>query len=216
MSISGKDYQRNADGQIICTADGYPVISPAKGNLIGNREPDFLLGLSSSFSYKQLSFSFMFDTRKGGDVINLTSRSLFSSGQNKNLETYRNREIIFDGVVLQSDGSYAPNTVPIIFDQQTMNNYFTAVSSNFIEDGSYIRLSYISLGYDFTPLVKKTAIKELKLTLTGRNLFLLTRYSGADPQININPASGGTGGAGIDNFSVPSTRSFNFNLSLTF
>jgi hypothetical protein len=167
-------------------------------------------------NYKNLIFSFMFDTRKGGDVINLTSRGLYGNGQHKNLETYRNREVIFDGVVLQADGSYLPNTTPVIFDQTTMTNYFYAVSSNFIEDGSYIRLSYLTLGYDLTSLVKKTSIKELKLTFTGRNLFLLTRYSGSDPQINISPASGGTGGTGIDNYTVPNTRSFNFNLSLTF
>ncbi|MEA4982450.1 MAG: SusC/RagA family TonB-linked outer membrane protein [Paludibacter sp.] len=215
-AISGKDYQRTSDGRIICTAEGYPIISPAKGNLIGNREPDFLLGLSSALSYKKATLSFLFDTRKGGDVVNLTSRSMFSSGQNKVLETYRNRQIIFDGVVLQPDGSYTPNTKAIIFDQQTMNNYFTAVSSNFIEDGSYIRLSYVALSYDLTSLVKKTSINELKVSVTGRNLLLLTRYTGSDPQININTAAGGSGGSGIDNFSVPNTQSFNFNLSITF
>lgn len=214
-AISGKDYQRTDDGQIICSAEGYPMISPAKGNLIGNREPDFLLGLSSTFIYKNASLSFLFDTRKGGDVINLTARSLYSSGQHKTLEVYRNRQVIFDGVVLQQDGSYAPNTKSVIFDQQTMSNYFTAVSSNFIEDGSYIRLSFVTLGYDLTQYVKKTVIKELKLSFTGRNLFLLTRYTGSDPQINVNTSAGGSGAAGIDNFSVPNTRSFNFNLSLT-
>lgn len=215
-AISGKDYQRTPDGKIICTAEGLPVISPAKGNLIGNREPDFLLGLSSMINYKKATISFLLDTRKGGDVVNLTSRSLFSSGQHKILETYRNRQIIFDGVVLQPDGSYIPNTKPVIFDQQTMNNYFTAVSSNFIEDGSYIRLSYVALSYDLTSLVKKTSINELKVSVTGRNLLLLTRYTGSDPQININTAAGGSGGSGIDNFSVPNTQSFNFNLSITF
>ena len=98
-----------------------------------------------------------------------------------------------------------------------MNNYFTSVSSNFIEDGSYIRLSYVTLGYDFTPYIAKSSvIKDLKLTFTGRNLFLLTKYSGSDPQINVSPTSGGSGGAGIDNFSVPNTRSFNFNVNITF
>ncbi len=214
-AISGKDYQRTEDGKMICTAEGYPVISPAKGNLIGNREPDFLLGLSSTFNYKNATLSFLFDTRKGGDVVNLTARSLYSSGQHKDLETYRNRQVIFDGVVLQGDGSYLPNTKAVIFDQQTMNNYFTAVSSNFIEDGSYIRLGYVTFGYDLTQFVKKTVLKELKVSFTGRNLFLLTRYSGSDPQININTSAGGSGGSGIDNFNVPNTRSFNFNLSIT-
>ena len=54
-----------------------------------------------------------------------------------------------------------------------MNDYFGAVSSNFIEDGSYIRLSYVTLAYDFGSLLKKTPITGLKLSVTGRNLFCL-------------------------------------------
>ena len=59
-----------------------------------------------------------------------------------------------------------------------MNTYFYAVSSNFIEDGSYLRLSYVTLGYDFTPLLRNTAIKGLRFSITGRNLFLMTKYTG--------------------------------------
>lgn len=214
-AISGKDYKRSPDGKIICNEDGYPIIDPAKGILIGDRSPDFLLGLTSTFQWKDLSVSFLLDTRSGGDVVNVTGRSLFSNGQHKSLEKYRNREIIVDGVVQQADGTYVPNTKPIIFNQTTMNNYYYAVSSNFIEDGSYIRLSYVTVGYDFSRFLKKTAIKGLKATLTGRNLFLLTKYSGSDPQISTGSASG-TGSAGIDNFQVPNTRSFNFTLNATF
>lgn len=214
--ISGKDYERTPDGKIICDENGYPIISAAKGNLIGNREPDFLLGFSSYLNYKDFSFSFLLDTRKGGDVMNVTSRGLYSSGQHKNLEFWRNREIIFDGVVANGDGTYSPNQKPIILDSKTISEKFVGVSSNFIEDGSYIRLSYVTLGYDLSKLIKSTAIKGMKVSLTGRNLFLLTRYSGSDPQINASTASGGTGSMGIDNYAVPSTRSINFNLNLTF
>jgi hypothetical protein len=77
-------------------------------------------------------------------------------------------------------------------------------------------LSYVTLAYDFGSLLKKTPITGLKLSVTGRNLFLLTHYSGNDPQININTSSGGTGGMGIDNYNVPTTRSFNFNLNISF
>ena len=83
-------------------------------------------------------------------------------------------------------------------------------------DGSYIRLSYVSLGYDFTSLLKRGCpIKHLSLNCTGRNLFLLTKYTGNDPAI-LASTSGGTGGMGIDNYSVPTTRSFNFTLKASF
>ena len=215
-ALTGKDYKRTEDGKMIISSEGYPEISPAKANLIGNREPDFMLGLSSKLTYKDLSVSVLFDTRKGGDVVNVTGRSLFSSGMHKNLELYRNREIVFDGVVLQPDGSYADNIKPVIFDQQTSNNYYYAVSSNFIEDGSYIRLSYLDVSYNLTKLVKNTMIKDLKVGLTGKNLFLLTRYTGSDPQVNASPSTGGTGAYGIDNMNVPGIQSLTFNVNLTF
>ena len=89
-------------------------------------------------------------------------------------------------MVEQADGTYVPNTKPIILDQQTISNYFNNVSSNFIEDGSYIRLSYVTVAYDFSKYMKKLGgsnpIKGLKCSLTGRNLFLLTKYTGSDPQ----------------------------------
>lgn len=214
-SIVGKDYMRSPDGKILCNEDGAPIISSEKKNWIGNREPDFLLGLTSSFAWKDLSVSFLLDGRSGGDVINLTGRSLFSNGQHKSLERYRNREVIVDGVIAQADGTYKQNTKPMILDQRNLNTYFEAVSSNFIEDGSYIRLSYVTIGYDFTSLLKGSLVKGLRFSVTGRNLFLLTKYSGSDPQISMGSASG-PGSFGIDNLSVPNTRSFNFTLNATF
>lgn len=214
--LSGKDYERTPDGQIVVDQNGYPMISTVKNNYIGNREPDFLLGLGSTFTWKDLSVSFLIDGRCGGDVVNVTRRGLVSNGMENLLTKYRNHEIVFDGVVKQPDGSYAPNTTPVVFDRNFVNNYYYAVSSNFIEDGSYIRLSHLTIGYDFSKLLAKNCpIKGLKFTATGRNLFLLTKYTGSDPQI-LAGTGGGSGSAGIDNYSVPSTRSFNFSLSATF
>lgn len=63
----------------------------------------------------------------------------------------------------------------------------------------------------FTPLLKKSFVKGLQFSITGRNLLLLTKYTGCDPQISAGKA-GGTGNTGIDDFKVPSTRSFNFSI----
>lgn len=218
-AMSGKDYERTADGQIICDENGYPLISSDKQVLLGEREPDFLLGLGSTFTWKDLSVSFLFDGRVGGDVYNYTGRNLISSGQSGYMEKYRNHEVIFKGVVDNGDGTYRPNTTPIILDSYNVGTYFSSVPANFIEDGSYLRLSYVTVGYDFGNLMKKLGssnpIKGLRCSLTGRNLFLLTKYTGVDPQV-MPSATGGAGTMGIDNYSVPTLRSFNFNVNVIF
>ena len=217
--LAGIDYERSAAGDVIIDENGLPKVSPVKQSYIGNREPDCLLGLGSTFTWKDLSLSFLLDGRIGGDVANITGRSLYSNGQNALLVPYRNRKVVFKGVVDNGDGTYRPNTTPVILDQTTFNNYIYNVSSNFIEDGSYLRMSYVTLAYDFSNLMKRLGssnpIKGLKCSLTGRNLFLLTKYTGADPQV-MPSASNGTGSMGIDNYSVPSLRSFNFNVNVTF
>ena len=215
--ITGKDYVRDPEGNIVCNEDGYPLVNTSKQLYIGNREPDFMLGVGSSFRYRDLSVGFLFDGRCGGDVVNITGSSLISNGQHHLLDKYRNREVVFKGVVQNADGSYSPNTTPIILDQTFINTYFYPVSSNFIEDGSYIRLSYVTVGYDLSKLlVPNCPVKGLNVTLTGRNLFLLTKYSGSDPQVTESGSSYGSGSGGFDRYGVPKTRSFNISVKATF
>ncbi len=214
--LTGKDYLRTEDGQIIVNSEGYPQIDPNKNKYIGNREALFTAGLSSTLNVYGVNFSFLFDGKYGGDVVNVTNRTLISNGQAKILENYRGRQVVFEGVVDDGNGNYVPNTTPITLDYTTITNYF-GVSSNFIEDGSYIRLSYVSLGYDFATLMKnQKVLKGLNLSFTANNLFVLTRYTGSDPVVNASTGGGGTGSAGIDQFPIPSTRSYNVSLNVKF
>ena len=220
-ALTGKDYQRNADGQVIVDANGYPKINPNKNELIGNREAKFQAGLSSSMNIYGVQFSFLFDGRLGGDVLNVTGRNLISNGNHKMLEQYRGRQVVFEGVTEHTDADgkvyYEQNRTPITLDYTTISNYFYNVSTNFIEDGSYIRLSYVTLGYDFAKLMKnQKALKGLKLNLTCNNVFLLTKYTGSDPVCNASTGQGGTGSAGIDNTPIPNTRSYNLSLTASF
>ena len=219
--ITGKDYLRDPNGNVICNEDGYPMVDTQKQIYIGNREPDFLLGLGSNFRYKDLTVSFLFDGRCGGDVVNITGSSLISNGQHHLYDKYRNREIVFKGVVasgVDADGNtiYTPNKTPIVLDQTFINTYYYPVSTNFIEDGSYIRLSYVTVGYNLSKLLSKNCpVKGLNLSLTGRNLFLLTKYSGSDPQVQEDSSNGG-GSGGFDRYQIPNTRSFNLSVKATF
>ena len=220
-ALTGKDYQRNADGQVIVDENGYPKINPNKNELIGNREAKFQTGLNSSMNIYGVQFSFLFDARVGGDVLNVTGRNLISSGNHSILEKYRGRQVVFNGVVETTDEAgnvvYLPNTKPITLNQTTITNYFYNVSTNFIEDGTYLRLSYVTVGYDFAKLMKnQKVLKGLKANFTCNNVFLLTKYTGSDPVCNASTGQGGTGSAGIDNSPIPSTRSYNISLSASF
>jgi len=221
-ALTGKDYLRNADGQVIVDDKGFPKINPNKNEYIGNREAKFQAGLNSSMNIYGVQLSFLFDGRVGGDVVNVTGRNLIASGNHSILEKYRGRQVVFNGVkeVLDEKGnvvSYEPNTTPITLNQTNIINYFYNVSTNFIEDGSYLRLSYVTLGYDFAQLMKnQKVLKGLKLNFTCNNVFLLTKYTGTDPVCNASTSAKGTGSAGIDNSPVPSTRSYNISLSASF
>lgn len=216
-ALTGRDYQRTEDGKIIVDANGYPMINTNKNAYIGNREAKFNMGLGSNLSVYGVQLSFLLDGRLGGDVMNITGRSMISSGQNTILEKYRGRQVVFDGVVDDGNGGYVKNTMPITLDNATINNYFYAISSNFVEDGSYIRLSYVSLGYDFVRLMKnQNVLKGLNLSFTANNLFVLTKYTGTDPVVNAATGGGGTGSAGIDDFPIPNTRSYNLSLNVKF
>ncbi len=217
--LLGTDYLRNENNEILIDENGYPRISPEKYNYLGNREPDCLIGLGSTFTWKDLSLSFLLDGRVGGKVANITGRSLMSNGMSQYIAKYRNHKVLFNGVVEQPDGTYVPNTNAVILDSQTFNNYIYQAASNFVEDGSYLRLSYVTVSYDFTNLMKKLGsgnpVKGLRASFTGRNLFLLSKYSGCDPQV-MPAAVNGTGAMGVDTYSVPSLRSFNFNVTVNF
>ncbi len=215
--LTGRDYLRTDDGKIIVNNEGYPQINPNKNLYIGNREALFSAGLSSTLEVYGVNFSFLFDGKYGGDVVNYTGRSMLSSGMAKMLETYRGRQVVFEGVMDDGNGNYIPNNKPITLDNTTLTNYFYNVSSNFIEDGSYIRLSYVTLGYDFARLMKnQKVLKGMNLSFTANNLFVLTQYTGSDPVVNASTGGGGTGSAGIDQFPIPTTRSYNVSLNVKF
>ena len=221
-SLVGTDYLRTDDGRVICDENGYPQINPGKSLLIGNREPIFMSGLSTTVKYKGWTLSALFEGRLGGDVANVTGRGLWSNGMHPSVVHYRGRQVVWDGVVqtgTDADGNpiYEQNTTPIVLDAITISEKYGNVASNFLEDGSYIRLQYVTLGYDFSSLLKKVkGIEGIKLSFTGNNLFLITRYTGSDPQANASVGAAGTGSAGIDNYAVPATRSYNVSFQLTF
>ncbi|MDP4998831.1 MAG: SusC/RagA family TonB-linked outer membrane protein [Saprospiraceae bacterium] len=213
FGINGDAWKRNADGQLLLNNQGYPQISSIK-EVIGDRNPDYIIGLTNSFQYKNFNLAFLWDFRIGGDIYNATENALVRSGlSTKTLE--RGNTTVFEGIV-ESTGER--NTQQVVLNQ---NYYQTILRGNgdlFVEDGSWYRLRYATLTYRVPKsLLDRANIKGLELYATGRNLILITDYSGVDPEVSSGGAGVvGTGSMGMDNLGTPATKGVDFGLRLSF
>jgi len=214
-SISAPDYIRDPDGNIIIDANGYPTFNTLF-SYAGDRAPDFTLGLNNSFRYKNVELSFLVDIRKGGDVVNGNEWELVRSGLSKQTEE-RGKQVVFDGVVRNADGTFSKNTKPAELTQAYYENNLAAVGTPFIEDGSWIRLRTVTVNYTLNKKYTPKVFSNVNLFVTGRNLLLFTNYSGIDPEVGVSGAGvRGGGSAGLDYGGVPSRRGFDFGLKVGF
>lgn len=223
FGIVGTDYKRTPDGQIIVDQRGYPVIDSEK-RYIGNREPKLYYGLNNNFRYKNYELSFLIDGAYGAQLLNATSQFLLSSGNHAMLEKYRNREFVFDGVVemINEEGQkyYVPNENAIILDREFFQNTYILAGSNFVEEVYWVRLRNVNFLYHLpSEWIGRLRIQSASVNLNLQNLFLLTNYSGGDPEVNNAGPGGGASGAGtmgVDYFQVPHRKAVTLGLNLRF
>lgn len=177
-------------------ANGQPI-GDTQGFVGEDALPDYVGGFSLNASYKNWDFATYLAGQFGFSVYNNTRNAFFVAGA---LQNGRNvtRDIIGNG---ESGASAAP------------------VSTRFLEKGDFIRLQNASIGYNF-PLSGEGLFKSMRFNLTGQNLFLITDYSGLDPEVSSNPAAGqllnGLPTAGIDLTAYPSPRTFTLGINVTF
>lgn len=236
-TLLGFDYQRSPDGKIICDKDGKPVRNISVYAPIGNKEPDFTIGLTNTLSYMGFTFSMLIDIKKGGDVYNGTAAYMVYNGKDPITED-RDKQVIVDGVqevkYTQADVTsgvttqdkvgtvkeYVKNTTPIKMDKSFYQTSYAGTESNFIEDASWVRIRNISLSYDLPKdLIKKSKmpISRFGVVLTAENVALWTPYTGVDPETNtLGSGVKGLGGAGIDYGTLPATKSFSIGFNVTF
>ena len=226
-ALFGGRFLRDDAGNMIIENDtnsfyyGYPIADPATG-VIGNPNPDWLMGIRNTLTWKGLSFSFLFDIRKGGDIWNGTQGALTYFGMSKLTET-RGETQVFEGIAgtLDGDGNIVSsgnaNTVEVELNEDWYTDNgggFGAVDEHFVQDGSWVRLRDLSLSYSFgKDLLDGTPLGSLNLGFSGRNLWLWTNYEGIDPETSL---TGANNAQGMDYFNMPNTRSYIFNLGVTF
>ena len=224
-TLTGFDYMRNNNGDILINpATGFPLRNTSQWVVVADRQPDFNIGLTNSFRYKNLSLSFLLDIRKGGDIFNATEHFLTTRGlSTRTLD--REQPIIYKGVLKDgNENSDNPTKNNIVIDPYRDLNYWSTVGGvtevDFIErDINWVRMRDFTLGYNVpSALLQRTKFaRSASLFVTGTDLFILTNYSGLDPVVNGNSAAvGGSGAAGIDFGNFPMPRGINFGFKVGF
>ena len=224
-SLTGFFYLRNNAGDLLIDpANGLPLRSTVfvQGPNGGyDRQPDFSIGLTNTFTYKNFSLSFLLDIRKGGDIVNATQHFLTSRGlSTRTLDRLQPR--VVNGVLRDGrENSANPTQNTISVTPFYQNSFYSGMSEElFIEkDVNWLRLRDVTFQYKLPASVvgKQKLVKSASLFVTGTDLFLITNYSGLDPVVNGNTAAvGGSGAAGVDfgNFAMPIGLNFGIRIGL--
>ncbi|GLR19430.1 SusC/RagA family TonB-linked outer membrane protein [Portibacter lacus] len=216
--IYGDGFQRADDGQLIIGSDGWPIAATSK-QALGDPNPDYTVGLRNSLTYKGVTLSGLLDFRKGGDMWCGTCGIINYFGTSKISADERNDVIIFDGVTAEG----TPNTTPVAIAQSPSASEaqfyrrrygFGGISEMNIHDTSWIRLRELTVKFNITKdVLKNLPIERINVALSGRNLWLSTKYPGIDPETNLTGASNGYG---LDYFNMPNTKGYSATVNLTF
>lgn len=210
--IFGTTWRRNDAGQVIVNSNGIPLASTDR-QLLGNAQPDWIGGLSNTFSYKGIMLRFLIDARIGGQVYSATNASLDGAGVSEESLQYREEGITVEGVMEQEDGTFVPNTTEI-----TAQQYWGAhsgIGANYVFDQDNIRLREFVLGYNVPGnILRNSFIQGATISLIGRNLFFFSKdIPHVDPEASLGT---GNSGQGILSNNLPTLRSIGFNINLKF
>ncbi|WP_417354514.1 SusC/RagA family TonB-linked outer membrane protein [Flavobacterium sp.] len=172
------------------------IINDKDRTFIGNPNPDFTFSLNNSFAYKNFDLSIYFQGVYGNDIYNANrmyteSMSIVNNQTTETLDRW--------------NGIGTSNTMPrAVYGDPNAN---ARVSDRFVEDGSYLKLKNINLGYTFPSETFKNVFSSARIYLSAQNVFTITDYKGFDPEVSVN---------GIDNNVYPVTSIFSIGLNVAF
>ncbi|HAE69935.1 MULTISPECIES: SusC/RagA family TonB-linked outer membrane protein [Sphingobacterium] len=205
--IYGQDFIRDDQGRILISEDGIPQKNNTYTKL-GNSNPIWQMGWNNSFNYKNFNLSFLIDGKFDYEVMSVTQALLDGYGVSKASGDARaNGGVSINGV---TPSGKAVTTVDA-------EKWYTStagmgpVSSQYIYDGTVVRLRELTFGYDFN--IKDSFFKKLRVNAVGRNLFYISKKAPFDPEVTM---STGNSLSGVDIFMMPATRNYGLTLNATF
>ena len=205
--------------------NGDGVINELDRTFIGNPEPKFTYGIGNTFTYKNIDLTVLLTGVYGNDVVNYARRYMGNPRRNiSNLFTsaldyaqlglinpdgpndFRNVQIV--------GGDPLSSRLPL---STATSDYNFAFSDRFIEDGSYLRIQNVSLGYTLPKKwMQGIGISNVKIYANLQNLYTFTKYKGYDPEIGISYGYQGSMLTGVDNGRYPSPRIYTFGINASF
>ncbi|CAN5275914.1 SusC/RagA family TonB-linked outer membrane protein [soil metagenome] len=217
-----------ADGTLYIAEDGFPLLEDRE-RVGGDPNPDWTGSVRNTFTIaNNLRISGLVDIKQGGDVWNGTKGALVFFGTSEASLPYHGA-----GTPVTFGQDYMPNFgvnpnfpggvagpgvgTPVVLNWDTwaiggLGSGFTGPFTQFIEDGSFVKLRDISVSYTLEmPWIERLGFTSIDLTASGRNLKTWTDYTGIDPESNL---TGQSTGRGLDYFNNPQTRSYIFTVNL--
>lgn len=235
-AIMGPDFMRNENGDILIDpSTGLPMYDKSL-HVLGNASWDWTGGLVTTLAYKDLSLSAVFDVKVGADLYSMSARSAYESGKatatlEGREEWYRSEEqrkaaglpkgspdweptggFIAPGVIDNGDGTYRENDIYVNPEDYWMSVCRNAPSA-FIYDNSYVKCREITLSYRIPKKIFKGVVDNMTVSFVARNPFIVYKnIPNIDPDSNYN----NTTGMGLEYGSLPSRRSYGFNVNIKF
>lgn len=201
---------RDVNGELTGKPDG--KITDDDRTFIGSYLPDFSYGLNIDASWKGFDLALSFQGVYGNEIYNGTK--VLTQGM---MRLFNSEKAVLNAWTPQNTNTDVPRAV------NSDPNHNARTSDRFVEDGSYLRLKNLTLGYTFSQAmlssITKNAVSSLRLYFTGQNLITLTGYSGYDPEIGASSIYSGTNATllqGVDFGFYPQPRTFIFGINVTF
>ncbi len=210
------DFKRNADGSIAFTKAGVPQLSTDQYVYLGNMNSKYNIGWSNTVSWKDLSLYFLISGRIGGKTMSITEAYLDNYGVSQRTGDARLAAEAGNIMWTATDGTQKPG---MMVDGQVVpvEEYYKTVggqvfATEYVYNATNFRLAELSLSYGWRNLIGGF-IKNLQLSVVGRNLFFIYKDAPVDPDISLSTKNGL---GAFDVFNMPSTRSVGVNLKLEF
>jgi TonB-linked SusC/RagA family outer membrane protein len=213
-TIYGYDWVRDARGNVIIGANGYPTMS-SNETALGNVDPKWTAGIGSTLRWKDLSLYFLVDIKHGGKMWDGTRGALDYFGVSAGTLN-RNELVTFPGIIQNASGQWVNNTMKVPLTQawyQSDGSGFVGATAPYVEDAGWVRLRTVTLTYNISKFLKKTFIRQLSVFFSGTNLLVFDHYKGVDPETSL---AGSMNAQGIDYFNMPGTKSYTLGLNVSF
>ncbi|GAB3028271.1 SusC/RagA family TonB-linked outer membrane protein [Spirosoma pulveris] len=200
-------------GQYIINGTNGQFAPGIANSVISNPQPNYIAGLTNTFSYKGVALSVLVDTRQGGQIFSFNAVDARQNGSMYVTGIDRDQPRILPGVIQNTDGTFRPNNI-----QLPAQTYWSALgglaSEAAVYDATVYRLREVALNYTLPKtLLGKTPFGTISVGVSGRNLFFYAPNFPADPEVNTQGAGNIQG---LDLNGPPNTRNFGGNIRLTF